>query len=178
MDIISGKVSVPFWVRAINIPQDTGVLWNTIWTVTSRESSSCVVLERLWQDAPRPKAEKPQQNGRRDKIAFRIKPHTCQRCSEGSNKPCEHQDPGTPQRLRQNCVRVSPVEVRVSSGLPQGQGLWVPQTWVWHKPSWRRLPLTSPQGHQNLHRTGETDSWVQEVQIIIFKIPKKGDHIV
>ena len=29
-----------------------------------------------------------------------------------------------------------------SSGLPQGQGLWVQQTWVWHKPSWRRSPLT------------------------------------
>ena len=23
-----------------------------------------------------------------------------------------------------------------------GQGLWVQQTWVWHKPSWRRSPLT------------------------------------
>ena len=30
----------------------------------------------------------------------------------------------------------------VSSGLPQGQGLWAQQTWVWHKPSWRRSPLT------------------------------------
>ena len=54
--------------------------------------------------------------------------------SEGSNKPCVHQDPETPQRLRQNCVWVFPVEVRVSSGLPQGQGLWVQQKWVWHKP--------------------------------------------
>ena len=34
----------------------------------------------------------------------RIKPHTCQRCSEGSNIPCAHQVPRTPQRLRQNCV--------------------------------------------------------------------------
>ena len=31
-----------------------------------------------------------------------------------------------PQRLRQNCVWVSPEEVQVSSGLPQGLGLWVP----------------------------------------------------
>ena len=30
--------------------------------------------------------EKPQQDGRRGETAFRIKPHTCQRCSEGSNK--------------------------------------------------------------------------------------------
>ena len=36
----------------------------------------------------------PQQDGRRGKIAFRIK-HTCQRHSEGSNKPCVHQDPKT-----------------------------------------------------------------------------------
>ena len=62
------------------------------------------------------------------KSRLRIKPHTCQRRSEGSNKAV-HQDPETPQRL-------SAEEVRVSSGLPQGQGLWVQQTWVWHKPSW------------------------------------------
>ena len=53
---------------------------------------------------------------------------------------------------------MSPVEVFVSSGLPLGQGLWVQETWVWHTPSWRRLPSTPPQSHQNLHRTGETDS--------------------
>ena len=53
-----------------------------------------------------------------------------------------HQDPETPQRLRQNCVWVSPEEVQASSGLPQGQGLWVQQTWVWQKSSWRRSPLT------------------------------------
>ena len=35
---------------------------------------------------------------------FRIKPHTRQRRSEGSDKPCVHQDPETPQRLSQNCV--------------------------------------------------------------------------
>ena len=76
---------------------------------------------------------------------FRLKPHTYQRYSEVSNKPCEHQE--TPQRLSQNCVSVSPVEVRVSSGLPQGQGLWVQETrshCLWHKPYWRRSPLTPP----------------------------------
>ena len=49
-----------------------------------------------------------------------------------------------PQRLSQYCVWVSPVEVQFSSDLPQGQGLWVQQTWVWHKPSWRRSSLTPP----------------------------------
>jgi len=61
---------------------------------------------------------------------------------EGSNIPCAQQDPETSQRARQNCVWLCPEEARVSSGLPQGQGLWVQQTWVWHKPSWRRSPLT------------------------------------
>ena len=45
--------------------------------------------------------EKSQQDGRRGKIKFRIK--HCQRCSEGSNKPCVHQDPKTPQKLSQSC---------------------------------------------------------------------------
>ena len=36
---------------------------------------------------PHPRAqEKPQQNGRRGEIMFRIKPHTHQRCLEGSKK--------------------------------------------------------------------------------------------
>ena len=33
----------------------------------------------------------------------RIKPHTLHRRSQGSNKPCTHQDPENPQRQRQNC---------------------------------------------------------------------------
>ena len=41
---------------------------------------------------------------------------------------CVHQDPETPQRLSQNSVRVCPVEVWVTSGLPRGQGLWVWET--------------------------------------------------
>ena len=56
---------------------------------------------------------------------FRVKPHTRQRCSEGSNISCVHQDAETPQRLRQNCVWVSHEEIWVSSGLLQGKGLWV-----------------------------------------------------
>ena len=51
------------------------------------------------------------------------------------------------------------MDVQVSSGLPQGQGLWVQQTWVWHKPSWRRSPLIPTYSCQNLHRTGEIDTW-------------------
>ena len=88
-------------------------------------SSGCMALERLWGDIPHPRAkEKPQQDGRRGKSMFRIKPHTHQRCSEVSNIPCAHQDL-RPHRDWENCVWVSPEEVLVSSGLPQGQGLWM-----------------------------------------------------
>ena len=44
------------------------------------------------------------------KITFGIKPHICQRCSEGANKTLCTQDPGTPQRLSQTsceCLSVS-----------------------------------------------------------------------
>ena len=58
------------------------------------------MLEPTKKDTPCPRAKKkPQQDGRRGKMAFRIKLLTLQRCSEGSNKPCAHQDPETPQKL-------------------------------------------------------------------------------
>ena len=44
-------------------------------------------------------------------------------------------------------VWASPVEVQVRSCLPQGQGLWLQQTWVWHKPSCRMSSFTPPQRH-------------------------------
>ena len=66
---------------------------------------------------------------------------------------------------------MSPVGVWVSSGLPQRQGLWVQQTWLWHKPSWRRSPLTPPQSHQNLNRTAETDSWRAQTKPCVHQDP-------
>ena len=66
----------------------------------------------FWGDTPLPRAkEKPEQDGRRVKIMFRIKPHILQRHSEGPKIPSMHQDPETLQRLRQNCVWVSSEEV-------------------------------------------------------------------
>ena len=96
------------------------------------------------KDTPHPGAkEKPQQDGRRGKISFRIQPHTDQRYSDSSNKTlCSSGEPSETEPDLPLSVGVSPAEVRLSSGLPQG--LWVQQTWVWHKPSWRRLPLTPP----------------------------------
>ena len=55
------------------------------------------------KDTPHPRSKKPQQD-ERGEFAFRVKLDSYQRHQEGSNKPCAHQDPGTPQRLRQNCV--------------------------------------------------------------------------
>ena len=72
------------------------------------------------KDTLHPKAKKkPQQDGRRGKIIFRIKPvHTrdTQRAQKNKNKNkkkqqlCGHQDPETPQRLSQSCLEcwVSP----------------------------------------------------------------------
>ena len=91
-------------------------------------------------------------DGRRGEFTFRIKPHSHQRCSEGSDKPCAHQDPET-QRETELCLSVSCGRIG-QQWTAAGQGLWVQQTWVWHKPSWRRSPLTPPQRCQNLHRTG------------------------
>ena len=84
-------------------------------------------------------------------------------------KPCAQQGLETPQRLSQNCVWVSPVEgLGVSNGPPQGQGLWVHEPWspsLWHKPSWRRSPLTP---------TIEPSSrWTTKCRTIV---PKKFSH--
>ena len=90
-----------------------------------------------------------------------------------SNKPCAHQDAETPQRLSQNCVWVSPLKVWVSSGLLQGQGLWIQQTWVWHKPFWGRSPLTPPESCQNLHRTGEQTLGGHKQNLVCTKTQEK-----
>ena len=65
------------------------------WTIINKR-----MLDPTKKDTPRPRAkEKPQQDTRRGEIMFRIKPHSCKGRLEGSNKPCVHQDPETPQRL-------------------------------------------------------------------------------
>ena len=45
------------------------------------------------------KTEKHQKDSRRGEITYRINSHTCQRRSEGSNKPYVHQDLETPKTL-------------------------------------------------------------------------------
>ena len=72
---------------------------------------------------PHPRAkEKPQQEGRKGEIAFRIKPHTHQRCLEGSNKTlCAPGDPTETELDLPLSVWVSPVEVRVTVAFCTGR---------------------------------------------------------
>ena len=69
---------------------------------------------------------------------------------------------------------MSPEEVRVSTGLPQGQGLCVQQIWVWHKPSWRRSPLTPPQSCQNLHGSGKQTLGGHKQKLVCTRTQEKG----
>ena len=95
---------------------------------SSVQFSRSVVSDSLWpheSQHARPLYTSPtsgvHSDGRRGEFTCRLKPHSHQRCSEGSNKPCAHQDPEAPQKLRQNCVWGSPVKVWVSSGLLPGR---------------------------------------------------------
>ena len=90
------------------------------WTTIDRR-----ILDPTNKRYPLPRAKyKPQQDGRRGEILFRVKPHTRQRCLEGSNKPCAPPAPRDPTETETE-LWVSPAEVWVSSGLLHGQGLWV-----------------------------------------------------
>ena len=71
-----------------------------------------------------------------------------------SAKACAHQDPETPQRLSQTCLWVSECLLQrygsaVACLRDRGYGYSRAGSHsVWHKPSWRRSPLTSPQSHR------------------------------
>ena len=67
------------------------------------------MLDPTKKDTPCPRAkEKAQQDGRRGEVAFRIKPHTHQRCSEGSNKTlCAPGDPTETKPPTYECLNVS-----------------------------------------------------------------------
>ena len=61
-----------------------------------------------------------------------------QRCLEGSNIALCIPGPRDPTETEPDLplsVSVSPAEVQVSSGLLQGQRLWVPEIWVIHRVS-------------------------------------------
>ena len=76
--------------RAFSFSCENSKITTHCWTPINKK-----VLIPLKKDTPHPRAkEKPQQDGRRDEIVFRSKPHICQRSSEGSNKTlCTPGDP-------------------------------------------------------------------------------------
>ena len=55
-----------------------------------------------------------------------------------------------------------------------GEGLWVQQTWVWHKPSGRRSPFTPPQSPQNLHKTGKQTLGGHKQNLVHTSTQEKG----
>ena len=67
------------------------------------------------------------------------------------------------------------MEMRGGSGLPWGQGLWVQQSWVWHKPSWRRSPLTPPQRCQNLNRTRKQTVGGHKQSLVCTRTQERGE---
>ena len=77
------------------------------------------MLDPTKKDTPHPRSkEKPQQDGRRGEIMFRIKPHISQRCLEGSNKNlCAAGDPTETEPVLPFSVWMSPAEIQVSIGL-------------------------------------------------------------
>ena len=98
--------------------------------------------------------------GRRGKIAFRIKPHTHQRCSEGSNKTLYAPGPRDPTKTEPGLplsVWVSPAEAGSAVACHRGSGCSRPERYsVWHKSSWRRSPSVPPQSHRaDNPQTGE-----------------------
>ena len=110
---------------------------------SSTEEEPLLVLSIFWKisekDTPCAREkEKLKQDGRRGEIMFRIKPHTRQRYLEDSNNTLWAVGPGDSAETDPDLplsVWVYPTEVWVNSGLPQGHGLWVQQSWVWHKPT-------------------------------------------
>ena len=88
----AGAESAQCWSNYEDIPHRQGQR-SPSKTVGARAAGRALV--RLWGDNPCPKAKETlKQDVRRCEIALRIKPHTCQSCSEGSNIACAHQDPG------------------------------------------------------------------------------------
>ena len=97
----------------------------------------------------------PNKTARGAKSCLESNPIPTRDAQRTQTKLCAHQNPETPQRLTKPDlplrVLVSPVEARISSGLLQGQGSGCSRSGscnMWHKLSWRMLPLAPPQSRQ------------------------------
>ena len=94
-------------------------------------TGECWIPPKKYTLCPRAK-EKSKQDGGGYKITFKSNTMPTRDARRAQIKPCVHQDPGIPQETEPDLplsVWVSPAEAQVSSGLPQGQGLRLQQTW-------------------------------------------------
>ena len=117
--------------------------------------------------------EKPQKDGRRGKFTFRIKPHSLQKCSEGSNKLCPYQDPETPQRLIQNCVWVSPVEVCSAVDYRMGRDSGCNRL-GYEIALLEEVVINSTIEWPELKQDWEIDSWWHKQNLVCTRTQKKG----
>ena len=138
-----GRVEGHVFIFSCNYPKVATCCWTTIY-------QRMLDPTHTKNDTPCPRAnEKPQQDGRGDKITFRITPHTCQRCLECSNKilctpgPRDHRDLARPafEYLRVYCGSTGQQLPAPGTRSPATADL---DHRVWHKPSWRRSLLALP----------------------------------
>ena len=88
----------------------------------------------------------PQKDTPRSESVFRIKPHRCQRRLEGSDKTLCAPGPRDGGRPAFECPSVSwggtgQQWPAVGAGALGAADLWLLQTSMWHKPSWRSPPI-------------------------------------
>ena len=110
-------------------------------------TGECWISPKKYTLCPRAKEKSKQDGGGRCKITFKSNTMPTREAQRAQIKPCVHQDPGIPQQTEPDLplsVWVSPAEAQVSSGLPQGQGLRLQQTWELSHVS----PTTEPPSRQ------------------------------
>jgi len=74
-------------------------------------------------DTPHRRAkEKPWQDSRRGEIGFKIKPHTCQRCLEDSNKTSCTPGPRDPTETKPDLCLNLLWKYRTAMACPRGRG--------------------------------------------------------
>ena len=115
-------------------------------------TKECWTPPKIYTPLPRAK-RKPQQDGKRGEIACRIKPHMHQRRSEGSDKALCAPRPRGPTDSEPDLPVFEYLLQRQGSAeaCHRGRGSGCCRTGPysgWHKPSWRRVPLTPPSSCQ------------------------------
>ena len=129
------------------------------------------------KDTPCPKAKKPQQDGRRGEIEFRVKPQPSRDARRAQVTLCMHiQDPDAPQRLSQTCLSVFECLLQrhrsaVACHRDRGSGCSRPEQrrGMWHQSSWRRSPLSHHRAtEQSTHKL--ENNYTKEVLTLLGKL--------